>query len=245
MSTTIHQDAGYTAAQVQLNDLRTALTSARAEEAALVGQLSAAEPATSALERAKAMLTGQTPAARQDRDGLALRLVDCRERMALLTLAEQEQAVVLAALVDAQSVTVNAAARPAHVKAVEGIHAALSTLRAAVEGERAIRAGIEQRGYTCTLPAIVHADLTFSDSQSMVSRFAKDVRTFLHVSELIESKSVNVRVLVATADHHPGDVVTLTGAQAAALVQQGHAEQTTSKPVRVTRQREAVETVFS
>ena len=245
MNTTIHQDTDHAAGQAQLNDLRTALTNARAEEATLSGQLGAAEPATSALDRAKAMLTGKAPAARQDRDGLALRLVDCRGRVALLELAIREQAEVLDALVNEQSVAVNTAARPAHVKAVQAIQAALSTLRAAVEGEQAIRAGISERGYRCTLAAITHPDLTFADSQSLVSRFAKDVHTYLHTNELIESKSVNVRVLVATADHHPGDVVPLSGIEAAALVSIGHAEQTTSKPVRVPRQRETVEAVFS
>ena len=57
--------------------------------------------------------------------------------------------------------------------------------------------------------------------------------------ELCETKAVNVRLLCEKGDGLPGNVLTLSGHEAAALVRIGHAEVTTGKPSRVLEQVQA------
>ena len=232
----ITQNAAHIAATAQLNQLQQAHAAAVLDESQLLAQLSdQPDSKPSALDRAKAMLTGGTPATRQDHDGLRVRLAACRETLALLVLAIGEQRDIMAGLVSAQSAVINAEAKQAHIKAAEGIKTALAGLRAALDTEQGLRAEIEAAGYVCNLEPLARPELNFDDSQATVSRFARDVDTYLMTYELSASKSVNVRLLMGKGDSLPGDVLTMTGIEAAALVRAGHAEQTRDKPSRVMR----------
>jgi hypothetical protein len=181
------------------------------------------------------MLTGGTPAPRQDYEGLQVRLAACRETLALLVQAIGEQRAVIAGLVQAQSAAINAERKADHIKATQGIKTALAGLCDAMQAEQALRAEIAAAGYQCTIEPMVRPELIFSDSQATISRFARDVETYLTLNELSGAKSVNVRLLFGTGGDMPGDVLTMTGHEAAALVRVGHAEQTRDKPSRVTR----------
>lgn len=232
---TIFQNADHIEAAAQLAQMQQAHAAALVEESQLLAQLSdQPESKPSALDRAKAMLGG-TPAPRQDRDGQCARLATCRENLALLGEAIGEQRAIMAGLVQAQSAIVNSEAKQAHIKAAQGITTSLAGLRDAMATEQRLRAEIEAAGYQCTLEPMVRPELNFDDSQATVSRFARDVAAFLMVNELAAAKSVNVRLLCATGVNLPGDVLTLPGIEAAALVRIGHAEQTRDKPSRVTR----------
>lgn len=233
---TIFEHADYQAATEQLTQLSEAHAAALFEESALLAQLNdKPEDKPSALDRARAMLTGGTPAPRQDRDGLGFRLTECRERLALLGAAITEQRGVMAGLVSAQSAIVNSEAKQRHIKAAQGIKTALAGLREAMQAEQGLRAEIAAGGYRCSLEPLARPELNFDDSQATIARYARDVDTFLMVNELAATKSVNVRLLCGTVGTLPGDVVTMTGNEAAALVRIGHAEQTRDKPSRVTR----------
>lgn len=233
----IIENAGYKAATAQLNELTTAHAAAKLEESALLAQLDATHPEgkPSALDRAKAMLTGGTPAPRQDRDGLQVRLAACREKLALLGDAIKEQRDIMGVVVSTQSAIVNSEARQGHIKAAERIKSALAGLRDAMATEQGLRAEIAAGGYQCSLEPMTRPELDFADSQSTIRRFERDVNAYLMLHELSANKSVNVRLLFGTGDDLPGDVLTMTGLEAAALVRAGHAEQTTAKPSRVTR----------
>lgn len=232
----ITQNAAHIAATAQLNQLQQAHAAAVLDESQLLAQLNdQPESKPSALDRAKAMLTGGTPAPRQDHDGLQIRLAACRETLALLVLAIGEQRAVMAGLVHGQSAVINAERKSDHIKAAQGIKTALAGLRAALDTERGLRAEIEAGGYQCNLEPLTRPELSFDDSQATVSRFARDVDAFLMVNELAAAKSVNVRLLYGTGGDMPGDVLTMTGIEAAALVRVGHAEVTRDKPSRVTR----------
>lgn len=232
----IFQNAAHIAATAQLNQLQQAHAAAMLEESQLLAQLSdQPESKPSALDRAKAMLTGGTPAPRQDRDGLNARLTACRETLALLGLAIVEQRDIMAALMHAQSAVINAEAKQGHIKAAERIKTALAGLREAMQTEQGLRDEIAAGGYQCNLEPLARPELNFDDSQATIARYARDVDTFLMVNELAATKSLNVRLLCGTGDNLPGDVVTMTGNEAAALVRIGHAEQTRDKPSRVTR----------
>lgn len=232
----IFENSGYKAAQAQLIQLQTAHTAATLEQTRLLAQLSDRPDAKpSALDRAKAMLTGGTPAPRQDREGLNLQLTACCEKLALLGQAIQEQRGNMAGLVSAQSGVINAEAKQAHIKAAERIRTALAGLRDAMEAAHAIRAEIEAAGYQCSLEPLERPEVTFSDSQSALSRFALELDGYLSAHELSASKSANVRLLWGTGSDLPGDVLTMTGIEAAALVRAGRAELTRDKPNRVPR----------
>jgi hypothetical protein len=233
---TIFQNAAHIAATAQLNELTGAHAAAKLEEAALLVQLSdQPESKPSALDRAKAMLTGGTPAPRQDRDGLNSRLTACRDTLALLGLAIGEQRGIMAGLMHAQSAVINAEAKQGHIKAAQGIKTALAALRDALQAEQSLRAEIAAGGYQCSLEPMARPELNFDDSQATVTRFTRDVDAYLMANELAAAKSVNVRLLFGTGGDMPGDVLTVTGIEAAALVRAGHAEQTRDKPTRVTR----------
>lgn len=232
----IFENRDYKAATEQLTQLSEGHAAAVFEETALLAQLNDhPESKPSALERAKAMLTGGTPAPRQDRAGLQVRLDACRESLALLGQAITEQRQLMSGLVGAQSATVNAAQREPHIKAAQGIRTALAGLREAMATEQGIRAEIAAGGYVCNLEPLARPELNFADSEATIARYARDIDSYLLHDELQGTKSVNVRLLYGTGDSLPGDVVTLTGQEAAALVRMGHAEQTRDKPGRVAR----------
>ena len=232
----IFQNAAHIAATAQLNQLQQAHAAAMLEESQLLAQLSdQPDSKPSALDRAKAMLTGGAPAPRQDRDGLYSRLTTCRETLALLALAIHEQRAIMAGLVQAQSAIVNSERKADHIKAAERIKSALAGLRDAMQTEQSLRDEIAAGGYQCSLEVLQRPELSFADSQATISRFARDVDGYLSTHELSAAKSVNVCLLFGTGDALPGDVLTVTGHEAAALVRMGHAEQTSDKPTRVKR----------
>ena len=232
----IIENAGYKAATVQLNELTTAHSAASAEQTVLLALLSdRPDSKPSALDRAKAMLTGGQAPQREDRDGLGLRLAACREKLALLNAAIQEQRGIMAGLVSAQSAIVNSERKADHIKAAKGIQFALAGLQIALDAEWKVRSEIADAGYSCTLETFQRPYLNFDDSQATISRFARDVDTYMMTNELTATKSVNVHLLFGTGDSLPGDVVAMTGHEAAALVRVGHGEPTSDKPSRVKR----------
>ena len=111
--------------------------------------------------------------------------------------------------------------------------------------EQGLRDEIAAGGFRCDLEPLAHPELNFADSQCTIGRFVRDVSAFLVVNELAAAPSANVRLLLARGDHLPGDVLALTGAEAAALVRVGHAEQTRDKPGRVMRPERESEAVLS
>ena len=70
---------------------------------------------------------------------------------------------------------------------------------------------------------------------NIFARFNRDVDSYLMLHELQGTKTLNVRLLFGRGDSLPGDVLTMTGHEAAALMRVGHAEQTRDKPSRVMR----------
>ncbi|MDD5000509.1 hypothetical protein [Rhodoferax sp.] len=233
---TIFENSDYKAATEQLTQLCEGHAAAVFEESALLARLNdQPNSKPSALDRAKAMLTGGTPAPRQDRTGLQQRLDACRESLALLNDAINEQRQAMSGLVQAQSATVNAAQREPHIKAAQRIRTALAGLREAMATEQGIRAEIAAGGYQCSLEPLERPELNFADSQATISHYLRDVNAYVTLNEIGAAKSVNVRLLFGTGDDMPGDVLTLTGHEAAALVRIGHAEQTRDKPGRVKR----------
>jgi hypothetical protein len=181
------------------------------------------------------MLTGGTPAPRQDRDGLNSRLTACRETLALLVLAIGEQRGIMDGLVQAQSAIVNSERKAGHIKAAQGIKTALAGLRDAMQAEQHLRAEIEAGGYQCSLEPLERGDLIFVDTESTISKFNKDVHGYLMQAETESKKQVTVHLLTAHGDNLPGDVVVLAGFEAAALIRNGRAELTTAKPSRTPR----------
>lgn len=233
---TISQNADYMAATEQLTQLMEGQAAALVEESALLAQLSdQLDSKPTALDLAKTMLMGGTPAPRLGREGLQARLSACRDRLALLGEAIGEQRGILAALVQAESAVINADRKASHIKAAKGIQSALAGLRDALQAEQGLRAEIAAGGYRCSLEPLARPELNFADSQAAISRYARDVDAYLNTHDLSASKSVNVRLLCAKGDSLPGDVLTMTGPEAAALVRVGHAELTRDKPSRVAR----------
>lgn len=228
---TIYQNADHMAATEQLTQLCEGHAAAVFEETALLAQLNdQPDSKPSALDRAKAMLTGGTPAPRQDRTGLQQRLDACRESLALLAQAIGEQRQVMAALVQAQSAIVNSERKADHIKAAKDIQSALAGLRDAMRAEQAIRAEIAAGGYQCSLEAMERGELIFADSEAVISKFAKDVNGYLVQADTEGKKQVTVHLLIDHESGAVGDVVTLPGHQAAALVRHGRAELTDAKP---------------
>lgn len=233
----IIENRDYQAATAQLSQLTEAHAAAKLEEAGLLAHLFTQEPQAkqSALERARAMLMGGTPAPRQDHDGLNLQLSACREKLMLLGDAIREQRDIMAKLVGAQSAVVNGERKADHIKAVTGIQTALAGLRVAMQAEQSLRAEIGAAGYLCSLEPLERPELNFADSPSAVARFTHDVAIYLALHELQAKRVVNVRLLIESVAGLSGDVVSMTGIEAARLVNMGHGEVTTDKPNRVTR----------
>lgn len=242
----ITQNSDYQAANAQLSQLTEAHAAALLEEGALLAQINAApEGKPSALSRAVALLGGQQAPARQDTAGLQGRLDQCREKVALLALAITEQRQLMRAIVSTQSAIVNSEAKQAHVKAVSGIQSALAGLNAAMKAEHTIRAAIDAGGYQCNLEPIESHSMNFADDQSEIGRFTRDVNAYLMRCEIESKKTVTVRLLLDCAAGGAGDVVNLTGTEAAALVHRAHAEVTTDKPGRKPLAQSIAEHVFS
>ena len=206
---TIFDNAGYKAANAQLNQLTEAHNAAKLEESDLLAQMFTQEPPAkqSALGRAMLLLSGSTqPTRRTDSDGLRARLDACRETLALLVLAISEQREIMAGLVGAQSAVVNIERKADHIKAATGIQTALAGLRDAMQVEQSLRAEITAAGYRCSLDPITHPELIFEDSNSTIAGFTVYVEAYLVVQALSAVKAVNVRLLCSRGDGLPGDV---------------------------------------
>jgi len=233
---TIFENADYKEATEQLTQLCEAQSAAAFEETALLAQLNdQPESKPSALDRAKTLLNGGTPAPRQDRAGLQVRLDACRESLAVLGQAISEQRNVMQGIASTQSAVVNAERKADHIKAAERIQSALAGLRDAMQLEQSIRAELAAGGYRCSIEPLVRPELNFSDSESTISKYSKDVTGYLVQGETESKKQVTVHLLTAHGDSQPGDVLALAGFEAAALIRHGRAELTTAKPSRVTR----------
>ncbi len=233
----LKKNTRYNEAVAILGQLTEAQSAAKLEENAVLALLDTEHPGKkqSALDRAKAMLTGGTPAPRQDLAGLNSRLAEVREKLALLALAIQEQRDIMAGIVGAQSAVVNGERKADHIKAAERIKTALAGLHEAMQAEQSLRAEIGAAGYLCHLEPLERIELSFADSQSTVARFSNDVACYLALHELQAKRVVNVRLLIESTAGLSGDVVTMTGIDAARLVSMGHGEVTTDKPSRVAR----------
>jgi hypothetical protein len=216
-----------------LGQLSQAHSDASAQETALLVKLSdqTLQEKPSALSVAKTLLTGQTTPA-EDIATLNRELAAIRSKKAVLLQAIDEQRSVIKSVISAQSASVNSEAKQSHIDRVEGIQTALKTLDKAMQAEHQLRAEIDATGCACTLEAMTHYELNFDDTESTVTRFAKRVSDYLVFNEIAGAKSVNIRML-AGAD--VGDVLTVSGAEAAACLRSGRCELTTAKVGRATK----------
>lgn len=235
----ITQNPAHIAATAELRELTEAHTAAKLDESALLAQLNTqhASEKPSAIDRAKAMLSGTAPAQRQDTAGLNARLAVVGESLVLLADAMAEQRQAIRDLVAAHGAVVNSEAKQGHLKAVSVIKTALAGLAEAMQAEQALRDEIEAAGYACSLESMTHYELNFDDTESMVTRFAKRVGDYLALNALAGEKAVNILVL---AGEMIGDVLTVTGQEAAARLRAGQAEVTSAKPSRTVRPLDAV-----
>lgn len=224
----IHDHHQYAAAVATLGELTAAHQAATEQEAGIISKLAAPDESYDPLEAGLRLLRGEKPQLR-DLSGLNVELSEVRERLKVLTPAVEQQRSAVAALTGDLSAEVCAAARPAHEQAVQGVVDALLSLRLAMAAEAAVRADIEAAGYRCTLEAVTTPELDFDDSQSTASRFLAVVKQYVELAEMRKLPAVRVRHLTALAGCEPGDVVSMTGIEAAALVKQGVSEVTTAK----------------
>ena len=178
---TIFDNPGYQAATALLNELTQAQAVAQRDESELLAQLYEIKPAgpIGALERARQMLAGKPEPQRQDLTGLQQRLNVCREKLALLNDAIQEQRGIMAGLVHSGSAIANSEAKQAHIKAAQGIKTALDALKSAMDSETSIRREIGAAGFQCSLEPLERPTLNCKDDQSDIGRFAKDVNDYL------------------------------------------------------------------
>lgn len=235
----ITQNPAHIVAAAQMRELTEAHAAAKLNESAILvlldTQLASEKP--SAVERAKALLSGTAPAQRQDTAGLNARLSAVRESLVLLADAMTEQYQAIRELVAAHGAVVNSEAKQGHLKAVSVIKTALAGLAEAMQAEQALRDEIEAAGYACSLESMTHPELNFNDTESTATRFAKRVGDYLALNALAGEKVANIRVL---AGAQAGDVLTVTGQEAAVRVRAGHAEVTSAKPSRTARPLDAV-----
>lgn len=234
----ITQNPAHIVAAAQMRELTEAHAAAKLNESSILvlldTQLASEKP--SAVERAKAMLTG-APAQRQDTAGLNARLSAVRESLVLLGDAMTEQHQAIRELAAAHGAVVNSEAKQGHLKAVSVIKTALAGLAEAMQAEQALRDEIEAAGYACSLESMTHPEINFNDTESVATRFVKRVGDYLALNVLAGEKVVNIRVL---AGAQSGDVLTVTGQEAAVRVRAGHAEVTSAKPSRTARPLDAV-----
>lgn len=230
---TIFQNPDHIAATKLLGQLSQAHTDAASQETALLVKLSdqTLQEKPTALSLAKTLLTGQsTPA--EDVATLNRELAAIRSKKAVLLQAIGEQRSVIKSVISAQSASVNAEAKQSHIDRVEGIQTALVTLNKAMQAEQHLRAEIDATGCACTLEAMAHYELNFDDTESVVTRFAKRVDDYLLFNEIAGAKSVNIRML---AGANVGDVLTVSGPDAAVRLRSGLAELTKDKATRATK----------
>lgn len=241
----INQSPRFAEAQNTLGELTGAFNAAIAEEACLLGLLAAPADTFDPLAAGLRLLRGE-PAQRNDSTGLNRELAQVRERLDTLRPAVEAQRAVVATLSAELSAAVCAEAQPTHTKAVQGVADALEGLRAALNAEAAVRAGIEAAGYQCSLEAVAEPELNFADTESAVSRLLRDVGRRLEVQRLRTAGPVNIRLLVDGSGFGDcGDVVRLAGADAAHVVALGHGEPTQAKPSKAPRTVVATELVLS
>ena len=241
----INQTPRFVAAHNTFAELTGAFNAATSEEARLLGLLAAPADAFDPLAAGLRLLRGE-PAQRNDSTGLNRELAQVRERLDTLRPAVEAQRAVVAALSAELSAAVCAEAQPTHTKAVQGVGVALEGLRAALNAEAAVRAGIVAAGYQCSLEAVAEPELNFDDTESAVSRLLRDVTRRLEVERLRAGGPVNIRLLVdGTGFGDLGDVVKIDGPDAAHVVALGHGEPTTAKPGKLPRLRESIALVLS
>jgi hypothetical protein len=235
----ITQNPAHIVATAQMRELTEAHKAAKLNESALLTQLNTqhASEKPSAIDLAKAMLTGAAPAQSQDTAGLHASLAVVNESLALLNEAMTEQRQATRDLVSAHGAVVNSKAKQGHLKAVNGIKTALAGLTQAMQAEQALRNEIEAAGYACSLESMAHPELNFNDTESVVTRFAQRVGDYLTLNALADEKSVTIRML---AGAQAGEVLTVTGQEAAARVRADQAEATSAKPSRTARPLDAV-----
>lgn len=242
----IIKNTRFVEAHSTLAELSAAFNAATAEESRLLGLLAA--PAAASFDPLAAglrLLRGE-PAQRNDSTGLNRELAQVRERLETLRPAVEAQRAVVAALSAELSAAVCAEAQPRHTKAVQGVADALEGLRAALNAETAVRAGIEAAGYQCSLEAVAEPELSFADTQSAACRLLRDVTRRLEAQSLRTGGPVNIRLLVdGTGFGDGGDVVRLAGADAAHVVTMGHGEPSQAKPSKAPRTVAATELVLS
>lgn len=242
----IIKNTRFTESQNTLAELSAAFNAATAEESRLLGLLAA--PAAASFDPLAAglrLLRGE-PAQRNDITGINRELAQVRERLDTLRPAVEAQRAVAAALASELSAAVCADAMPSHTKAVQGVADALVSLRAALDAEAAVRAGIEAAGYACSLEAVAEPELNFADTESAASRLLRDVGRRLEVERLRAAGPMNARLLVDVDGlGSVGDVVRTDGATAARLVGMGHGEPTQAKPSKAPRTVAATELVLS
>jgi hypothetical protein len=231
---TIYQNLDHQAATKLLGQLTQAHADATAQATALLTQLDTQHESEkpSAVDRAKAMLTGKAPAQRQDTAGLSAQLSVVRELLIVLGEAIAEQRQELRDLVSAHGAVVNADRKADHLKSAQRLQNALVGLAESLDADQQLRAEIEAAGYVCTSEPMAHPELNFNDTESTVTRFKKHVDDYLLLNEIASAKSVNIRML---AGETVGDVLTVSGAEAAACLRSGRCELTTAKVGRATK----------
>lgn len=241
----IIKNTRFTEAQNTLAELTGAFNASTAEESRLLGLLAA--PAAASFDPLAAglrLLRGE-PAQRNDITGINRELAQVRERLDTLRPAVEAQRAVAAALASELSAAVCADAMPSHTKAVQGVADALVSLRAALDAEAAVRAGIEAAGYQCSLEAVAEPELNFADSESAASRLMRHLTRLQAAERLRTGGPVNIRLLVdGTGFGDLGDVVKIDGPDAAHVVALGHGEPTTAKPGKLPRLRESIALVL-
>jgi hypothetical protein len=94
----------------------------------------------------------------------------------------------------------------------------LNTLRDALQAEETLRNEIARAGYQCSLEVLGRPELAFNDSQSAVSRHARDVDSLLLRNKLRSKKSAMIRLLVDIGFGQCADVMTVSRHDPEALV---------------------------
>ena len=113
--------------------------------------------------------------------------------------------------------------------------------------EASIHAEIEAAGLRSGLVPMTRPALNPINPDSSLAQFAHDIEAHLAQHAVQVKAQVNVHILAAGQHGLPGDVVQMTGAEAAQLLALGHGEVTAAKPHRVPRLKswQSQETVLS
>lgn len=233
----INENPRIIAAMATLNELTAAEVKEVAEENRLVALVNAptGQGRLTPLDTAMQMLKGE-PTRRENFDGLILQLANIRERLDVLRQAIAQQRGVIAATTTELSAMMNAEATPRHRKAAQGIADALEGLRAAFDVCEGIKLEMEAAGYRYSLEPLTAPELNFADPSTPVSRLYIDLTKKQEAERLQVGGSINARLLVDVEGHgRSGDVVKMTGSDAARLLLVGRIEATTAKVSKAPR----------